>query len=129
MLESLARVLRPDGTDELLAELVAATGDSLRPDTPGGTRRRQRRHQTANRERQSLVLRMRLAEAQAMQLRGRARRAIDPGLLAAAQRPGAASSTLERAAVMVREIQALLTAADEAQAEASRLRALLNPAA
>jgi Helix-turn-helix. len=49
MLASLAYGLDPDRVGEITARLVEAAGPSLRPDTPGGIRRRQRRMAKARR--------------------------------------------------------------------------------
>ena len=130
LLAAIGFALDPDRADEITARLVEAAGPSLRPDTPGGIRRRARRMERARRAAQHEAWRMERAAADARSegIRTLARvfrrlpielafeSDLSPGVLERAER------LLDALAVAQRRAVALLDAADELSAVLARPR-------
>jgi transcriptional regulator with XRE-family HTH domain len=78
---ALCRVLAPDDADRLEHELTVLAGESLRPDTPRGSRRRQRREARAARQLPALETRLEALRRKAERLHAEvaARRVIVSG--------------------------------------------------
>lgn len=119
-LKSLATALDPDNGLVLFDELVAAAGELLRPDTPRGSRRRERRERRAAKQLPELEARLETLTRKAAKLHAElaARRVVDAGVQAVlAGQPRQVDETqgrLELAAID-RAFEAQLRQADAAQ--------------
>ena len=130
LLAALGYGLDPDRADELTARLIEAAGPSLRPDTPGGIRRRARRMERARRAARREAWRMERAakdaRSEGFHLLCRALRKLPIEL---AFEPDLSPGVLERAERLLdvitaaqRRADALLDAAEELSAVLARPR-------